>query len=152
MTVDELLAREQIRHTLASYTMAGDRAKADEVANVFTEDGVLEFDGGQGLKGFRHAGRQAIEAFFRGTPAPAAEPLPAGQRRFLRHNLTTCLIDLTGLDTAKSRTYFIVFSPIGADHSGYYADTLKKIGERWLIAHRGVRLDWIAPNSVMAAR
>ena len=129
------------------------RAKADEVASVFTEDGILEFEGGQGLKGFRHAGRQAIRSFIAGVgDAPEPAPLPAGQRRFLRHNLTTSSIELTGPGSAKARTYFIVYSQIGPDHSGYYADAFKKVGERWLIAHRGVRLDWIAPNSVMAAR
>ena len=45
MTLEELLARESIRKTMADYTMAGDRLKADEFVAVFTEDAVMETDG-----------------------------------------------------------------------------------------------------------
>ena len=153
MTVDELLARESIRHTLASYNMAGDRVKGDEVAACFTEDGVLESDGSLGAAGFHYAGRPAIRAFFTTfREAPEGMAPPSGQRRFVRHNLTTCQIELTGTDTAKARTYFaVVFTHIGPDHCGYYVDAFRKVGERWLIAHRKVRVDWKSPNSVAGA-
>ena len=42
MTVEELLAREAIRDTMAKYNMAGDRLKVDDYAACFTEDGVME--------------------------------------------------------------------------------------------------------------
>ena len=45
MTLDELLARESIRNTMASYTLAGDRLRAEDFVATFTEDGVLESDG-----------------------------------------------------------------------------------------------------------
>ena len=42
MTVDELIARECIRQTMARYTMAGDRLRSEEFVAVFTDDAVLE--------------------------------------------------------------------------------------------------------------
>ncbi|MGE0309831.1 MAG: nuclear transport factor 2 family protein, partial [Acidimicrobiia bacterium] len=41
MNNDDLIAREAIRHTLASYHIAGDGNDADGYAAVFTEDGVV---------------------------------------------------------------------------------------------------------------
>ena len=42
MNLEELLAREGIRKTIANYTMAGDRLKTDAFVAVFTEDGIIE--------------------------------------------------------------------------------------------------------------
>ena len=141
MTVDELLAREAIRHTLASYNVAGDRARADEFAEVFTEDGVLE------TGSFRQEGRERIRQWMSGAGRdPDAAPR-AKAVSFVRHNITTCQIDITGPDTAKARTYYVVFTDIGPDHSGYYVDDFRRVGERWLISHRKARLDWRAPES-----
>ena len=54
--LDELLAREAIRHTMSVYNTAGDRGRVDELATAFTPDGVLEFGGD------RFEGRAAIIA------------------------------------------------------------------------------------------
>jgi ketosteroid isomerase-like protein len=134
MNIEDLLAREGIRHTLASYNMAGDQQDASGYAAVFTEDGVL--DAGE----VQFNGREEIQAWKSArAKAPTAE--------FVRHNLTTCRIELTGPETATARTYFAVITEIGPDHSGYYSDVLRKVGDCWLIAHRKVRLDWRAPDS-----
>jgi hypothetical protein len=153
MTIEEAIARECIRDTMARYNMAGDRARVDEMAEVFAEDGVLE------TPGYTHRGREAIRGWMQGwrtatapaapakaeTPAKAdAAPRPA---KFVRHNITTSQIDFTGPDTARARTYFVVFTQIGPDHSGYYADEFRKVGDRWLIAHRRAMMDWRAPES-----
>ena len=67
---------------------------------------------------------------------------------FTRHNLTTWHIEFTGEDTATARTYAIVFSTIGQDHSGVYDDQLAR-GREWRFAHRRVRVDWIHKDTVM---
>ena len=67
--------------------------------------------------------------------------------QFVRHNLTTCKIDLTGPDTAKVRTYWMVITDIGPDHSGVYVDDFRNEDGQWLIAHRQVRSDWFSPDS-----
>jgi hypothetical protein len=148
MTLDELLARESIRHTIASYNMAGDRLRVDEFAAVFAEDGVFEIDGAAGADGVRIAGREVIRRWFLGWGRGAKDANPVHQAKFIRHHLSTCLIEITGPDTAKSRTYWTAYTDIGPDHGGYYLDAFRRSGERWLIAHRHVRLDWSAPNSL----
>jgi hypothetical protein len=143
MTQDELLAREAIRDTMARYNMAGDRARPDDFIKVFTEDGILEAGETQ------YQGRDAIHKWMTGWRPPAegaAEP-PKRRVKFVRHNLTTSQIDFTGPETATARTYFIVYTDIGPDHSGYYADTFRKVGDQWLIAHRKARQDWRSPES-----
>ena len=141
MTLEEMLAREAIRQTLANYTMAGDRLKIDDFVAVFTEDGVLETDGVPEADAFRYEGRADIRNWMTRwqKPAPGA---PVHQSRFIRHHLSTCQIELTGADAARARTYWTDYTDIGADHCGYYLDSFRKVTEAWLIAHRIIRLDW----------
>lgn len=151
MTVDELLARESIRHTMATYTMAGDRLLADEFVAVFTEDAVLASEGVPESDAFRYEGRQAIREWIARWGSRAVGAVRAHQATFIRHHLSTCLIEFTGPETAKARTYWVAYTDIGADHSGHYVDAFRKTGERWLIAQRKVRLDWRSPNSLFTS-
>lgn len=150
MNDDELLARESIRHTLASYTMAGDRLQTEAFIAVFTDDAILETDGVPAQDAFRYVGREEIRNWMqrwreRGQQAGNA----VHQASFVRHHLSTCLIEFVDADTAKVRTYWTAYTDIGADHCGYYVDVLRQVGEHWLIAHRRIRLDWRSPNSLM---
>ncbi len=145
MTLDELLAREAIRATMARYTMAGDRLKVDAYAACFTADGVIESERAPGDYIFRYEGRAAIHAWQsrwrkRGQDVHGAS--------FVRHQLTTCQIDLTGPDTATARTYWTAWTDIGADHSGVYLDDFRQVGDDWLIVRRRVRRDWAAAGSL----
>jgi hypothetical protein len=147
VTLEDLLAREAIRDTLAKYNQSGDRLKAEDFASCFTEDGILESEQRDGSAGFHHRGREAILAWqtaWRDNPPSPETPRSA---RFVRHNLTTCRIDLTGPDTARARTYWVVMTDIGPDHCGVYTDEFRKVGEDWLIAHRRVRTEWWAEDS-----
>jgi hypothetical protein len=150
MTLAELLARESIRHTIASYNIAGDRLRVEDFVAVFTEDGILESDGVPEQDAFRHAGQAELRAWMTRWRNPG-DGAKVHQASFVRHHLSTCQIEITGEDSAKSRTYWTAYTDIGADHCGYYLDTFRKIGERWLIAHRKVRLDWRSPGSLMFA-
>lgn len=147
MTVEELLAREGIRRTMAAYTLAGDRLKVDEFVAVFTEDAVLETDGVPDADAFQYVGREAIGGWITRWLSPSAAA-PAHQASFIRHHLSTCHIELTGPDTARARTYWTACTDIGPDHCGYYLDAFRKVGDLWLIAHRRIRLDWRAPASL----
>lgn len=150
MTLDELLAREAIRATMARCTQAGDSLRAEEYAACFTEDGILQTVGPEGAAGLDLHGRAAILAWqggWRDQPA-ADQPRSA---RFARHNLTTCKIELTGPDTARARTYWMVMTDVGPDHCGVYQDTFRRVGEDWLIAHRKVKTEWNAPDSHFVA-
>ena len=150
MTQTELLARECIRHTMASYTMAGDRLQVDDFVAVFTEDAVLETDGVPAQDAFRHVGRQAIHDWMhRWRERPREGGGPVHQASFVRHHLATSLIEFGDPDTARVRTYWTAYTDIGPDHGGCYLDVFRKAGERWLIAHRRIRLDWRSPQSLM---
>ncbi len=147
MNVDEVLAREAIRHTMTRYTMAGDRLRTDEFVAVFTEDAVLASEGVEEADMFRHEGRAAIRDWMaRWSRRSGATQSPGAT--FVRHHLSTSQIELTGPDTAKARTYWVAYTNIGPDHCGYYIDVFRKAGEEWLIAERKVRLDWRSPNSL----
>jgi len=148
MTVDDVIARESIRETIHAYNIAGDGRNAELFVAQFADDAVFEFAGYPPLPGFRHEGREAIR---RMTAAWVKLPVNDPEFRsvsFIRHNLTTCRIALTGKDTATATTYFLVVTDIGPDHAGVYADTLRRQGVRWLFARRRITLDWRSPDSV----
>ena len=148
MTLEDLLARESIRDTMARYTTAGDRLRIDEFVAVFTEDAILESEGVPEKDSFRYAGRDEIGQWIsRWTRTPDAA-LRAHQARFVRHHLATSLIELTGPDEARARTYWTAYTDIGPDHGGYYLDIFRKTGGQWLIAHRRIRLDWQSPDTL----
>jgi ketosteroid isomerase-like protein len=142
---DEALARESIRDTLARYNSAGDRLRHADFIAVFTEDAVFESEAS-----FHHVGRPAIQAWIDGWGGTSSA---SGGRRptFVRHNVTTSEIEVTGPESARARTYFHVYSDIGADHAGHYTDVFRRCGDRWLICHRRVRIDWRSPQSLFAA-
>lgn len=148
MTLDELVAREAIRATMAKYNASGDRLKVDDYAACFTEDGVIEARHDDPASAFRYEGRAAI----RDWQARWLERSAAGDRvhqaSFVRHHLSTCHIELTGATTAEARTYWVAWTDIGPDHAGLYLDVFRKVGEEWLIAHRRVREDWRSPASL----
>jgi hypothetical protein len=148
MDLNELLDREGIRKTLADYTMAGDRLRVDEFIATFTEDAIFESEGVTKEKTFRYEGRIAIKAFIASWGRGARDAQPVHQAKFIRHHLSTCQIDLTGPETAKSRTYWVAYTDLGPDHCGYYLDEFQKVGSQWLIAHRRVREDWMAHGSL----
>ena len=147
MTLDELLAREAIRHSIATYTIAGDIRDRDAFMTVWAEEAVFEFAEFPPLPGFRFRGLAEIDPATRWLRYGEMEKALGGSS-FLRHNLTTSPIELSAPDRANARTYFVVFTDIGPDHSGTYDDVIVRRGDRWLIAHRRIRLDWRSPDSL----
>lgn len=147
MTIDDLLARESIRHAIASYNIAGDSLRPDDLAATFTEDGIYEFPGFGPVPGFHFQGREAIRAASAGWRRKD-QPAKPGKLSFVRHNITTCKIDLNDPDSATARSYWLVITDIGPDHSGTYNDIFRKVGDDWLIAHRRIRVDWRSPDSL----
>lgn len=144
MTDPELKARLAIADRLAACTQAGDARKADAYAECFTQGGVLDLTAGRGQA---IVGREAIRAWMKAPSViPPPKDRPAG---FVSHHLTTCAITLTGMDTATARTYWLVTSPVGLDHNGYYDDRFERVGEDWLIAHRKPRTLWMAADSLV---
>jgi hypothetical protein len=135
---------QAIRTTLAAYSVAGDRMQLEALAATFTAEGILEISTG----GTFH-GREAIVTGLRaGGNDAQARPRPS----FVRHHLTTSLIELRAAQAAEGRTYFIVFTDIGADHAGFYSDKLCKVDGRWLFQHRRVMIDWVSEASLFPSQ
>jgi hypothetical protein len=142
MTEQERIARAAIAKTLAACSQAGDARKADAYAGCFARDGVLELEE-------RIAGREAIRRWM---AAPSVIPRPNGPvPGYVSHHLTTCRIDVTGATTATARTYWLVITAAGLDHSGYYDDRFVSEDDDWLIASRRPRTLWRAPQALIGA-
>ena len=148
MTVEDMLAREAIRDTMAKYNTAGDRLKVDDYANCFTEDGIIESEEAPGKYIFRYEGREAIREWQNRWRNREVGQDTVHGATFVRHHLSTCKIDLTGPDSATTRTYWVAWTDIGPDHAGYYLDDFRKVGDDWLIARRRVRRDWQSADSL----
>ncbi len=139
----ELVAREHIRDTLARYNWAGDTGRLEELAETFCADGVLEIRGLQPLRG-----RSEIVAFLGGVTGKVAAN--ADVKPIVRHNVANVLFINVARDQAEVSCYFTVVTHIGLDHVGRYRDTFVPDGDTWLINHRKVSTDWVAPDSAMA--
>ncbi len=144
MEVWEVAARQGIRETLARYAHCADTGRFAELAELFTEDGVLEIDGRPPLQG--HA---AIVAFLIGTKTSLTTTLA---RPYIRHHVSSVTIDVHGPDDASAASYFLAITERGPDHWGRYRDRLTRVGDRWLFRHRRVRPDGHSENSWRATR
>lgn len=144
MEIWELVAREQIRDTLARYNWSGDAGRVAALAQTFHADGVLEI---RGMKSLR--GRAEIEAFL-GDVAGNVAAAGAKVKPIVRHNLTNVLFTDLNPQRAQVSSYFTVVTHVGLDHVGRYRDVLVPDDDAWLIQHRKVSTDWAAPDSAMA--
>jgi SnoaL-like domain len=139
----ELIAREQIRHTIAAYTFAGDSGRYADIAAQFVADGVLDVHGQD-----RAEGRAAIAALLARNAADGAPATGSRTDRpfFIRHFVTNVLIDPLTPHEAGVASYFAVFTPDGPDHWGRYRDVFVPDGDRWRLRHRTARVDSFVPG------
>jgi uncharacterized protein (TIGR02246 family) len=144
MDLWQLAAREAIRELVAAYAHAADSGRFDEVAGLFTADGVLETP-----DHVEHRGREAIRAFLGGTGQALAR---ATTVPIIRHHLSNLSVAVTGPDDATGAAYFFVVTERGPDHWGRYRDRYTRDEEGWRFAHRRVRLDGYAPGGWAAER
>jgi hypothetical protein len=141
MTLEELIAREAIRDTLAIAARAGDHLIVEDYVGCFTPDGILEF--GDRL---HNAGHDEIRAWVESAKRHEAK------RGLMRHSVTATQIALDGTQGAHVRSYYHVYTDIGPDHFGWYDDRFAPHGARWLIKHRIVGVDWVSPQSRFARK
>jgi len=127
---------EAIARLVTRYNINGDRGRIEALSACFLEDGVLDASGGT------MAGRAAIVA---GLSTPRGSP----DLKVVRHHLATHFAEIgDDGETATGRTYFSVLTNVGLDHHGVYVDRYRKVAGVWYIAHREVRIDWQAPDSL----
>jgi hypothetical protein len=148
MTLDNLLAREAIRHNLACYNWNGDFLDVDAFVSTFAEDGVLEIKG-MGMWSGRAALREAVRHGFGQRDEDRKRILEAGRAA---HHVSSIQIKLLDAGHATSDAYFLVLGRDGPDHWGRYRDRLVKVGEAWLFAHRRVSVDGAIAGSTFFPR
>jgi hypothetical protein len=134
----ELVARESIRETIGRYAHAADSGRFEELADLFTPDGVLEIHGGPPL-----AGREAIRDYLGGAGVSLAA---AAEVPMIRHNIASITIDVVSPEEARAASYFFVVTHIGVDHWGRYRDAFGLHDGEWRFVHRRVRTDGRVPG------
>ncbi|MEM7218727.1 MAG: nuclear transport factor 2 family protein [Pseudomonadota bacterium] len=132
MTVDELLAREQIRDLQARYMRGLDRLDADLLRDTFHDDADLNY-------GFYAGGPDAFVAMALGA---------LGAHEANHHMLGQTLLWIDG-DTASGELYFQAYHRISRDGeardlliSGRYVDRYEKRAGEWRISARAEVNDW----------
>ena len=123
--------KEAIRDVLAAYCFHADSGDHVKRAALFSADAVLTTT----YAPAEYRGRDAIEAFFRGTFPKQGQP---GRR----HYTTNCIITVAG-DKAHAESYFLVVRPtqpggaqLNVSFAGRYTDELVKLDGSWLISNR----------------
>ncbi len=129
--------RALIEDLQARYLFAMDFRDPENYAATFTEDGVLDYGGGQ------VTGRQAIHDVVARTRDNAATQQPGEGAPMGRHSITSMVITVDG-DKATSVAYWFL---IGNDNSeqraevssfGHYEDELVKVNGEWLFSLRKI--------------
>ena len=119
--------KDEIRELLARYCFALDADRFEEMAALFTQDGVWETAFGTGK------GRAGIVAQARG--------IATGERPRRVHLTTNIVIDLDG-DTATARSNWALVQNSAAGpvigSGGAYADRLVKVDGEWFFKHRTI--------------
>ena len=119
--------KDEIRELLARYCFALDADRFEEMAALFTPDGVWETAFGSGK------GRDGIVA--------QARSIATGPRPRRAHLTTNIVIDQDGeTATARSNWALIQNSDAGPviGSGGAYADRLVKVDGRWFFQHRTI--------------
>ena len=138
--------RSLIEDLQARYLFAIDWADAESYANTFTEDGILNYGGGE------FKGRQAIRKFMEpgNESGEQRKPsLPEGERpRVGRHIISNIVVKIDG-DKATGRAYWthMTTGPTGygtVDFFGHYEDDMVKVNGEWLFARRHIYNEAIA--------
>lgn len=138
----ELAVRESVRQTLADYTAATDRFDLAALGACFAPDGVLEFTGGAD----RLTGPGDIVS---GLASAMARPPSGKVPTHVRHHVSSIRFESVERDRVEVSSYFAVHTDVGLDHWGRYRDVLALNDGRWLFAHRRIRVDGFAPDSLM---
>jgi uncharacterized protein (TIGR02246 family) len=119
--------KDQIRELLARYCFALDAEKFEDMAALFTPEGVWETAFGTGT------GRAGIVA--------QARSIATGPRPRRVHLTTNIVIDLDG-DTATAQSNWALIQNTEAGPAigsgGGYADRLVKVDGRWFFQHRTI--------------
>jgi ketosteroid isomerase-like protein len=152
MTIEELLAREEIKELRAAYSHYVDGHELDKLVELFTDDAVLEFPEAHGGA---WVGKDQIRARYEAAMPVIGEPFDS------MHVTTNPYIVLDGPDTARGRWYLLdllarqmhlptaaLATPGGHNNPlmylAMYEDQYRKISGAWRIAGFTLHVFWPA--------
>ncbi|HSO95189.1 MAG TPA: nuclear transport factor 2 family protein [Acidimicrobiia bacterium] len=133
-----LAARVEITDLMARYVRAADRGRSQDLAALFTDDGILAA-GDDEVRG-----PTAIAAYLDDNKTSLADRDPAGR---IRHHVSSLHIELTGPTSARATCYFLAITGSGPDHWGRYRDELRHDGTEWRFVRRAAIVEGAAPGS-----
>ena len=123
MTADERRAIEHdCARLVALYANLNDEARWDELAALYTEDGLMARPTAPDAP---IHGREAILAAFRSRPA-----------RTTRHICSNVVIDVEGPELARGFSAMLLFTGSGAPLVGSFHDLFRLTHEGWRFAER----------------
>ena len=140
----ELVAREAIRETVASYAHHADSGRLEAFADLFAVDGVLEVRGEEPVRG-----REAIRSYLGDVAVDLAS---ASTVPIIRHHVSNLTIEVVSPISARGACYFLAVTGHGVDHWGRYRDRYTADGDRWCFAHRFVSTDGTTPGGWAESR
>jgi hypothetical protein len=120
-------ARVEIADLYTRYFFAVDHNHAQQVGELFTDDGVLISE----VMGWECRGRAAISDYINTLRSSWAE---------IRIHTAVPDIEIVDATHATGRCYFTVFSAKGVDHWGTYADIFENREGAWLFLQRSIAL------------
>jgi hypothetical protein len=132
LSVDDLIAIEEIKRLKYKYVRCLDQKRWDEIAECFVPDAVASYGGGA----WAFDGRDAILEFLRSS---------MGSQQFLSaHRVGQPEIDVTGADTATGTWALmdlVLQLEFGVDIRGaaFYEDTYVKVDGEWKIKSTGYK-------------
>jgi hypothetical protein len=132
LSVDDLMAIEEIKRLKYKYVRCLDQKRWDEIAECFVPDAVASYGGGA----WAFDGRDAIVEFLRSS---------MGSQQFLSaHRVGQPEIDVTGPDTAAGTWALmdlVLQLEFGVDIRGaaFYEDTYVKVDGAWKIKSTGYK-------------
>jgi hypothetical protein len=139
-TIEDVIAREQIRDLVTRYNMYCDTGQFDEMMSCFTPDAhYLEVL--LGHEPLDCTGRAEIRAAIDAVRVEWEDASGGQKGLFIRHCVATHVITLESDRTARGSAYVLVVRPNGLDHWGRYKDRYVKIGDEWFIADRVARME-----------
>jgi len=139
----EIINRSKIAALVSKLTVLGDDGDFHGMSKMFSPEGTFGLGSNASAVGPDAISRMLSEFSASLTKRPNGPT-------YMRHHLTTAVIELDGENDASADTYFLNFNERGLDHWGRFRDRLKRdaTGE-WLFTRRETIEEGKAENSFL---
>jgi hypothetical protein len=147
-TIDDVIAREQIRDVVTRYNVLCDSGRFDEMAMCFAPDAHFREEL-MGHEAVDCTGRAEIRAAIDAVRLEWETTSGESRGLFIRHCVSTHRISLEGDRLAVGSAYVLVVRDHGLHHWGRYKDRYVELNGEWLISDRVARMEGPAPTATL---